>query len=156
MSPKLSPGPTCCPRVGRVECCCVQPSPNADSGSCYVLLATSLYDDPAAELHEDASAMLREHLALSSCSILRRSSPSVRRERLPGSRWRPRGELPWPANHGERPVSRDTALRISCRTPTLRACEMAVLRSARTPKHQLCAPRPPSLLSTTRDGCELP
>jgi len=29
-----------------------------------VMLATSLYDDPAAELHEDASARLREHLAL--------------------------------------------------------------------------------------------
>src|SRR6266436_2417790 len=54
-------------------------------------IATSLYDDPAAELHEDASARLREHLALPGCSILRRSSPGVRRERLPGSRWRPRG-----------------------------------------------------------------
>ena len=55
------------------------------------LLATSLYDDPAAELHEDASARLREHLALPGCSILRRSSLGVRSERLPGSRWWPRG-----------------------------------------------------------------
>ncbi len=55
------------------------------------LFGTSLYDDPAAELHEGASARLREHPALPGCSILRRSSPGVRRERLPGSRWRPRG-----------------------------------------------------------------
>jgi hypothetical protein len=44
-----------------------------------VVLATSLYDDPAAELHEDASARLRDHPALLGCSILRRSSPGVRR-----------------------------------------------------------------------------
>ncbi len=55
------------------------------------LLATSLYDDPTAELHDDASARLGEHLPLPSCSILRRFSPGVRRERLSGSRWRPRG-----------------------------------------------------------------
>ncbi len=41
------------------------------------VLATSLYDDPAAELHEDASARLGEHLALPGCSILCRSSPGV-------------------------------------------------------------------------------
>ena len=29
------------------------------------MLATSLYDDPAAELHEHVSARIREHLALS-------------------------------------------------------------------------------------------
>jgi hypothetical protein len=61
------------------------------------VLATCLCD-PAAELGEDASARLREHLALPGCSILRRSSPGLRRERLPGSRWRPRG--------GRRGVSR--------------------------------------------------
>jgi hypothetical protein len=55
------------------------------------VLAPSLYDDPAAELHEDASAGLREHPALLGCSILRRSSADVRREPLPGSRWRPQG-----------------------------------------------------------------
>ncbi len=35
------------------------------------VLATSLYDDPAAELHEDASARLREQLPLPGCSIFR-------------------------------------------------------------------------------------
>jgi hypothetical protein len=44
------------------------------------LLATSLYDDPAAELHEDASARRREHLALPARSISPLSSPGVRRE----------------------------------------------------------------------------
>ena len=42
-----------------------------------VVLATSLYDDPAAELHEDASARLREHLAspaARSCAGPRRAS----------------------------------------------------------------------------------
>jgi len=39
------------------------------------VLATSLYDDPAAELYEDASARLHEHPALLGCLILRRSSP---------------------------------------------------------------------------------
>ena len=58
------------------------------------LLGTSLFDHPAGELHEDASAGLGEHLALPGCPVLRRSSP----------------------NHKERPVFRDTALRISCRT----------------------------------------
>jgi hypothetical protein len=43
------------------------------------LLATSLYDDPAAGLHEDASARLREYLALPACSISPQSSPGVRR-----------------------------------------------------------------------------
>jgi len=56
-----------------------------------LVLATSLYDDPAAELHEDASARLGEDLALPGCSILYQSSPGVGRERLPGSRWRARG-----------------------------------------------------------------
>ena len=57
------------------------------------VLATPLYDDLAAEMHEDASARLREHpAALRGCSILRRSSPGVRCERLPGSRWRSRGK----------------------------------------------------------------
>jgi len=45
-----------------------------------VLLATSLYDDPAAELPEGASARLREQLALPACSISPQSSPAVRRE----------------------------------------------------------------------------
>src|SRR6266851_9007828 len=39
------------------------------------LLATSLFEDPAAGLHEHASARLREHRALLSCLILRRSWP---------------------------------------------------------------------------------
>jgi len=43
------------------------------------LLATSLYDDPAAELHEGVSARLRAHLAVPGGSILRRSFPSDRR-----------------------------------------------------------------------------
>ena len=85
----------------------------------HTLLATSLYDDPAAELHEDVSARLRQHLPLPRCSILRRCSPVVRRERLPGSRWRPRRGAE--ANHRERPVLGTTALRIRCRTPTRRA-----------------------------------
>jgi hypothetical protein len=44
----------------------------------WTVLATSLYDNPAAELHEDASAGLGEHLALADGLILRRSSPGVR------------------------------------------------------------------------------
>jgi hypothetical protein len=36
------------------------------------VLATSLYDDPAAELHENGSARLPEHPAHLGCSILRR------------------------------------------------------------------------------------
>ena len=40
-----------------------------------MLLATALFEDPAAGLHEDASARLREHPALLGCLILRRSSP---------------------------------------------------------------------------------
>jgi hypothetical protein len=39
------------------------------------VLATSSYDDPAAELHEDALARLREHLALPGRSISGQSSP---------------------------------------------------------------------------------
>ncbi len=39
------------------------------------LLATSLFEDPAAGLHEDASARLREHPALLGCLILRQFSP---------------------------------------------------------------------------------
>jgi hypothetical protein len=77
------------------------------------VLATSLYDQPAGELHEDASAGLREHLALPGCSILRRSSPGIRRERLPGSAGGHEEDAV--ANHRERAVFRDTALRISCR-----------------------------------------
>jgi hypothetical protein len=73
------------------------------------LLATSLCDDPAAELHEDASVRLREHPAHLGCSILRRSSPGVRRERLPGSRWRPRGGRRGQSQRATG-FSRDTAL----------------------------------------------
>jgi hypothetical protein len=77
------------------------------------VLATSLYDDPAAELHDDASARLREHPALLGCSILRRSSPGsgVSGYQDPAG-GHDEGAV---ANHRERPVSRDTALRVSCR-----------------------------------------
>jgi hypothetical protein len=81
------------------------------------VLATSLYDHPAGELHEDASTGLREHLALPGCSILRRSSPGIGRERGVSGYQDPAGghEEDAVANHRERPVFRDTALRISCR-----------------------------------------
>ena len=69
----------------------LRPDATPDRAQPIPVLATPLYDDPAAELDDDASARLREHLALPGCSILRRSSPGVRRERLPGARWRPRG-----------------------------------------------------------------
>jgi hypothetical protein len=77
------------------------------------VLGTSLYDDPAAELHDDASARLREHPALIGCSILRRSSPGsgVSGYQDPAG-GHDEGAV---ANHRERPVSRDTALRVSCR-----------------------------------------
>jgi hypothetical protein len=78
------------------------------------VLATSLYDDPTAELHEDASAGLREHLALPGCLILR---PVRARRPALAATGVPFGghEEGTVANHRERPVSRDTALRISCR-----------------------------------------
>jgi len=82
------------------------------------VLATSLYDNPAAELHEDASARLRKHLALPGCSMLRRSSPSSGVSGYQDPTGAPRGGAV--ANHRERPVSRDTVLRICCRTPTMR------------------------------------
>src|SRR6266581_5420369 len=87
----------------------VPPMPSGRRG--IRLLATSLYDDPAAELHEDASARLREHLALPGCSILRRSSSGVSGYQDPAG-GHEEGAV---TNHRERPVSRDTALRISCR-----------------------------------------
>ena len=65
------------------------------------VLATSLYDDPAAELHEDASARLREHPALLGCSISRRPSPPSSVSGHRGSRCRPRGGHR--AYHRERP-----------------------------------------------------
>ncbi len=90
-----------CP-VGTPDCCCERVLQDLDlvAGSAGGVPVCSigglqgggaLYDDPAAELHEDASARLREHPALLGCPVLRRSSPGVRCERLPESRWRPRG-----------------------------------------------------------------
>jgi RNA polymerase sigma factor (sigma-70 family) len=67
-------------RAGQRETATVAPADAmAAEDHAWRVLATSLYDDPAAELHEDASARLGEHLAVSSRLILRRSSPGVRR-----------------------------------------------------------------------------
>ena len=88
-----------------------------------MLLATSLYDNPAAELHEDASARLGEHPALPtarSCAGPRPAS-GVSGYQVPAG-GHEEGAV---ANHRERPVSRDTALRISCRTPSMRRLPMA-------------------------------
>ena len=59
------------------------------------MLATSLYEDPAAGLHEDALARLREHPALLGCSTLRRLSPRSslgHQDPLAATR-----RAPWPA-----------------------------------------------------------
>src|SRR5256885_6559029 len=65
----------------------------------WLLLATSLYDDPAAELHEDACARLREHLALRGCAGPRQSS-GVSGYQKP--RLRPRGERGRPTTESDR------------------------------------------------------
>jgi hypothetical protein len=107
-------------------CLLAEPGPSAPfSSSCltesgvfgvpYPLLATSLYDDPAAELHEDASARLCEHLARPGCSILYRSSLASGVSGYQYLAWRPRGRR---RGQLQRATGfRDTALRISCRTP---------------------------------------
>src|SRR6266566_3550932 len=72
------------------------------------LLATSLFEDPAAGLHEDASARLLEHPA-SSLLDLGPVLAAVQCGLSPGSRWRPPGGHR--GHHRERPDSRDTAPR---------------------------------------------
>src|SRR5258708_40074794 len=82
------------------------------------MLATLLYEDPSAGLHEDAPARLREHPVLLGCSILRRPSPpsSVGGHHDPAGGY----EEGHRGHHRERPDFRDTALRVTCRTPILR------------------------------------
>jgi hypothetical protein len=67
-----------------------------------LLLATSLYEDPAAELHEDASARLREHLPFPGCrpcAVARPASGVSGCQEPAGGH--EKGAV---ANHGERPA----------------------------------------------------
>jgi hypothetical protein len=82
------------------------------------LLATSLYEDPSAGMHEDARQG-SVSIPLLGCSILRRPSPPSSASGHRGARCRPRGGHR--AHHRERPEFRDTALRVSCRSPIRRA-----------------------------------
>src|SRR5260221_14496124 len=64
-------------------------------------IATSLYDDPAAELYEDASARLGEYPAVLGCLILRRASPPSTvggHQDLAGGH----EEAPWPSTESDR------------------------------------------------------
>ena len=101
------------------------------------LLATSLYDDPAAELHEDASARLREHPAprhgaeravaplltvATDSSGCRRPSPMTKGRRFTASCRGPRSDHPFERGPDElmstRPGHAEQRISRASRRPT--------------------------------------